>query len=110
MSNFRIGQKVVCIKNGSPNCLGFSVVGAYPVYGAIYTVRGTYVGPEWTQIYLAELPKADRHHPDGCEVGWKASNFRAIVSKTLSEDIALFKAISEDSLGRLEVLEEELNR
>ena len=50
-------------------------------------------------------------NPFNDEGDWLAvDRFRPIVTKTLSEDIALFKAISEDSLGRLEVLEEELNR
>jgi hypothetical protein len=85
----RPGVKVVCIDGAGGSDV---TIGRWaPQVGSVYTVRGYYVGPCWDQIYLAEY-RHPKTHPDGCEIGWRASNFRPLVSnkRTEAEDVALF--------------------
>ena len=111
MSNFRIGQKVICVDPNGTNKSGKPEL----IKGQIYTVIGIehFAGDQWLKpflgLHLEGIPRQiesefGRHSP----VPFRSSRFRPVV--TLSEDIALFKAISEDVYGRLEALEEELNR
>ena len=101
MSNFRIGQKVVCVDDKPSELMGDSLK-----KGAVYTVCKLHSYVDGLGHYGVELEEAKSGSPLG--PAYRNTRFKPAV--TLSEDIDLFKAISEDSLGRLEVLEEELNR
>lgn len=86
MCNFRVGQKVVCIKGAerSPYTIG----GWCPKTGGVYTVRGVYDGPLYLVIHLEEYrhPDGDMH---GVEHGWDATRFRPVVER--KTDIEIFR-------------------
>lgn len=105
MANFRVGQKVICVdpllvNGGSPL-----------VKGEVYTVRmvkksfgslsGNYQGAT-IGVLLEEA--WNPHHSQGA---FAAARFRPV--HTIESDSEMFKRISEDTFGRLEVLEQALN-
>ena len=95
------GVKCICISDAIGTADGFPP--RFPLFqkGQIFTVSGidTWRGMTFLR-FVGENPLHAGH----------IEGFRPLITKTLSEDIALFKAISEDVYGRMEVLEEELNR
>ena len=85
--NFRVGQKVVCIKGGSSSRTrgGWS-----PHTGGIYTVRGIYDGPERVDLHLEEYVHHERH-PDGAELGWNAARFRPVVERGTEKGMSILR-------------------
>jgi hypothetical protein len=85
--SFRVGQKVVCVKNGAAKWRGQTQARV----GEIYTIRDVYVDPISGDvgIHLAEI--INPLHPCGIEYGFYAKRFRPVVSR--KTDISIFHAI-----------------
>lgn len=86
MSNFRVGQKVVCINDVPDPGRRFTDC-IPPKRGMVYTVRD-YVPSHygnWTAIRLVEVVR----RPDN--MGFRASRFRPLVER--KTDISIFTAV-----------------
>jgi hypothetical protein len=85
---FRVGQKVVCVKE--PHKANPRVT--QPVVGKVYTVRQTYLS--WPDskpgIVLDEIQNGI-HRASGQEYGFYASRFRPVVER--KTDISIFTEI-----------------
>lgn len=97
MSNFRVGQKVVCV-DGSHRMVKSSS-GAYrstavwdlrmPAQGEVYTIKAF---ARDNGVYLNEIGNSDKAHAVcGDEVGYAIDRFRPLV--TPEQDMALFHAL-----------------
>jgi len=88
----KVGMKVVCV-DADPrtfNHLPGIVVGDFALEDkAIYTIRWVGETLGLTTVRLVGL--ADRPH----ERGYSLSRFRPLVTKTQSEDVAMFKRIAD---------------
>jgi hypothetical protein len=97
MSNFHVGQKVVCIQGAEGQKT--RAKGTFrPITGAIYTVRGVYNGPIRVDLHLEEYVH-DEFHDNGVEYGWDASRFRPVDKRKTS--IEIFKAMLTPSKERV---------
>lgn len=81
---FHVGQKVVCIKAGSPGSeAAWTSVGArYVRLNGIYTIRAINVWGDGAKLRFVEL---DNRHLEGVyseiEPGFRATHFRPIVDR-----------------------------
>jgi hypothetical protein len=94
MTNFRVGQKVVCI-DASSRFGGWGIewaAGEAPIEGHIYTVIRSYCFAGLPCLWLAEIKRSQSaqaiHGPD---VGYHADRFRPLVTR--KTDISIFKAM-----------------
>lgn len=83
MSNFRVGQKVVCIDD-SVNPYG--VLATYPKKGVVYAVRG--VHPDGDAIFLDSIINPLIGGREPCFLNYR---FRPVVER--KTDISIFKAM-----------------
>lgn len=99
MSNFRVGQKVVCVsvpdfRPEQPN---------KPILGGIYTVRSVAVNHQGLPgIRLEEIRNPVGHFTGGFhdEPGFFAWRFRSVVDR--KTDISVFKAMLKPSKTRVD--------
>ena len=89
MSNFHVGQKVVCINDhGSPEVWnGFRIARQ----GSIYTVRSIYYFGETELLLLEEIVNQVSSYSCGfkdCEPGFESESFRPLVER--KPDISVF--------------------
>ncbi|ASS55887.1 hypothetical protein [Rhizobium leguminosarum] len=79
MTNFHVGQKVVCIweDTGEP--------GPEPKCGVVYTVSAVFMAADLPHIDLVELPCPDTDEWFG---GYKAEAFRPVAER--KTDISIF--------------------
>jgi hypothetical protein len=97
MSNFRVGQKVVCVRSFSGNeDYGF----ALPKKGEIYTVRNKEFSGDVPGLRFVELKNPVVRHVCGhiCEPCFAATGFRPLV--TQKTDISIFTDILDRANGR----------
>ena len=92
MSNFRVGQKIVCVddnKNKNPPPFGFRWTGKISISkGNVYTIKSIGVHPVIgsTCVELIEVMKRS-----DTDYGYNVCRFRPLISQ--SDDIAMFKAL-----------------
>lgn len=112
----KVGVPVICIKRGNwyamdPNLPFHDDGETYPVYGGRYTIRGFDVTTAGVAIWLNEIVNVPRRYANGvCERGFDLRRFRPLISKTESEDLAVFRRIADlagvdEALRRLEGVE-----
>jgi len=93
MSNFRVGQKVVCVN--SKNTPGKSWYGDVPVVGQTYTIEDVFIGPitGTISLLLEEIKRSEweRESIGVDKLGYHAWRFRPVISQ--ADDIALFHAL-----------------
>lgn len=93
MSNFRVGQKVVCVN--STNTPGKSWYGDVPIVGQTYTIVDVFIGPITGTISLLfeEINRSEweRESLGVDKLGYHAWRFRPLI--TPEQDIALFHAL-----------------
>lgn len=89
MSNFRVGQKVVCVDTQNWNLWGKAACYPFPIKGCIYTVRGHSKDQEGVMgLLLQEIARPDYvFFPEGHEVGFLARRFRAVAERKTSIEI-----------------------
>jgi len=94
---FRVGQKVVCVNDGTVFCHGAPSIRR----GTIYTIEKT--EPSWQtgtiHVWLVEV--------GGC--GWAASRFRPVVERKTNIDV-FTKMLTDERLPDLVVLQKLLER
>jgi hypothetical protein len=81
---FRVGQKVVCVDNTTPNATG-RIPNPDLKKGEIYTIAGVYNGWTGPGVTLVELKAREPH------IGFHAFRFRPIVER--KTDISVFHEI-----------------
>lgn len=103
MSEFYVGQRVVCVRNDGT--LGWE--NDCPVEGNIYTIRNMVPHRDSVWLHLVELergPGAKREH--GQDVGYYSWRFRPLESKSIQifRDIAagITPLIPDDKLDEVE--------
>jgi hypothetical protein len=87
---FRVGQKVVCVKEGRGKKWADhnSIVNA--VVGQTYTIRAAFLSLEGEEaVYVEEIK--NKEHRSGMEFGFCAYRFRPVVER--KTDISIFKAM-----------------
>lgn len=98
MSNFKVGEKVVCIDN-TPKQIQLKELGfIYPKNNEIYTVRG--FTPSGTGIFLEEIINLPmRTHSGMAEIGFEMRRFRKL-DHQFAEDLCkeLAKQVKEEQL------------
>ncbi|MCJ8518985.1 hypothetical protein ABID21_001889 [Pseudorhizobium tarimense] len=95
MSNFRVGQKVVCVKNMTTD-IGLP----YPEVGTVHTVRDVILCP-YSKRYGLRLEGWHLGiHPDGVEFILMCEAFRPVVER--KTDISCFKAMLNPSKQTVE--------
>lgn len=102
MSWAKVGMKVVCVDAGG---LGVWQNDA-PTEGKIYTISRVFTPLETGSLSFEfnELKRSVRSRIDvGFHCGYKASRFRPLVTKTQSEDVAMFKRIANNAPSMEEV-------
>lgn len=103
MSNFHVGQRVVCIRDWDPE-IKLAAVGdgiTLPELHAVYTVRGMAEVAGHPVVYLGEVVNPVVHFACGviAEAGWDPSRFRPVVER--KTDISIFKAMLEPKKARV---------
>lgn len=104
MSNFRVGQKVVCVDDCFP-----STHLALPVRGAVYTVRE--IVPDWfpgrTALRLEEIINPETPWSDltMSEVAFNARRFRPLVEKKTDTGMSILTQILRDVENNMPVKE-----
>ena len=97
MTNFRVGQKVVCVAEFSGRC-------PHPIepkVGDILTVRETFINPPTGELGLRFTEIVNEiHHFYGVERGYKATRFRPVVERRT--DISVFRAMLTPSKQKVE--------
>lgn len=101
MSNFHVGQKVVCIKREPWPTEPEEIA---PAFGMVYTIRG-FDPPRhccnFTSLFLVEItnPALDYGQPWGlCEVSFNADCFRPVVERKTDTGMAILTKILDDVL------------
>jgi hypothetical protein len=94
VSNFHVGQKVVCI-NAEPDNGGEWCSGEGPTFGAVYTVKAIWADVDIGEVVVdfVELERAARTTAFyGCIKGYRVSRFRpvALPPQSLESDLHLF--------------------
>ena len=84
---FRVGQKVICIKQGGWTSLHSSEIG--PQYGEIYTIEDIEVIPTGTFLTLSEINNPPRYV--GFAANFWSVHFRPVVER--KTDISIFTAM-----------------
>ena len=89
---FYVGQKVVCVDAAPAEYVAASLHIAFPVKGAVYTVRDINADEGKTWLRLVEIVNPVERFPDGnYESDIWAGHFRPAVSPTT--DISIFEEI-----------------
>lgn len=94
MSNFSVGQKVVCVDDSWARL--FRLLFATPRRGVVYTVRGKVVWAGDAGLLLVEVVNPPTTFCDGTfgEVAFGVCAFRPLVSRPT--DISVFREILDD--------------
>lgn len=91
MSNFRVGQKVVCISKGKMSCANLDALRyakPQPKYGVVYTVRAINVWPDRTLLRFEEIDNSHMIPRFGkIEPGFNAKLFRPVVARKTSIEV-----------------------
>lgn len=94
MSWAKVGMKVVCIKLGAWTYLQPDE--SAPSYGDVLTIRTVEFLPEGVHLSFEEVRNREYEYLDGFgECVFEAEQFRPLVTKTQSEDVAMFKRIAD---------------
>lgn len=90
MSEFFVGQKVVCVDADNLHCKNGEM---HPDKDVIYTIREILQRPNDEGCYLVEIVNAPRSYTDTfSEKGWYTWRFRPLDSKAIS----IFRQIAQD--------------
>jgi len=93
MSWAKVGAKCVCVDDSVAPYMGDRLI-----KGTVYTVIG-FCGPDYTGAEGVVLKEVKSDYPFGR--GYRVERFRPIVTKTQSEDVAMFKRIA-DQVSNME--------
>lgn len=88
------GVKCVCVIGGVLH-KGHPPKNGFPLEGRVYTIRELKFSPFHSNglcAVLHELPNPWRGDPD-YDAGWAVARFRPLVTRTQSEDVALFRKL-----------------
>ena len=109
MTNFRVGQKVVCVETWTPGSNYSPNIVNGPVEGGVYTVREVgYLHPWYPDLVVVLLLELDnsggkwtfRGAPYEWEPPFAARRFRPVVDR--KTDISLFRAMLTPSKQKVE--------
>lgn len=107
MSNFYIGQRVVCVRSGWDRGVGEK----YPVKGRVYTVRDKLIGSYGSLVIrLVEVVNEPSQYRDRyAEVAFPSGMFRPVVTRPTSIEIfrSLLTNTEQENRRQLEVKEHE---
>lgn len=107
MSNFRVGQKVVCVDDAEsgeqyPGVIVFSGLDGLR-NGVVYTIRSVFIDPFFNEpvVRLEEIYRRPLASYKGkqYEGGFAPRRFRPVAER--KTDIAIFKAMLEDKKARV---------
>lgn len=85
--NFRVGQKVVCIK-GEDNAENWC-----PKTGGVYSVRSVFVWGDKPFIRLEEYSSEVRCRGPWGEGGWDATRFRPLVERGTEKGMSILREL-----------------
>jgi hypothetical protein len=104
--NWKVGDKVVCLKNGKWS--GLQPDESFPVYGGIYTIRN--IEPHKDEVYIRLEEVVNPGDYEDCEeCQFWAKHFRPV--QTRKTDISIFTALltpSEDDIIEIELCDYEI--
>lgn len=96
MSNFRVGQKVVCMDDAPRSPRRYKE--NFPKKGVVYTVRGFDPLAAGVSIFLEEVCNEPKQYNNGYgECSFRADRFRPAVERKTDTGMAILKSILEDA-------------
>ncbi len=98
--NFRVGQRVVCVRDAK-DIIDHDPREAGPQKDSIYTVREVLLEDDGFYLLFDEIRNQPRYYADGYgEVCWHHEGFRPVVDR--KTDISIFKALLTPSKEKVE--------